>query len=60
MTEEQTSDIRLRSRIWSVLRAMVFIAVIVFIWMGMAKTATALVAIALIMGWVNLYQLRSQ
>lgn len=60
MTQEQTSDIRLRSRIWSVLRAMVFIAVIVFIWMGMAKTATALVAIALIMGWVNLYQLRSQ
>ena len=60
MTEEQTSDIRLRSRIWSVLRAMVFIAVIVFIWMGMAKTACALVAVALIMGWVNLYQLRSQ
>ena len=60
MTEEQTSDIRLRSRVWSVLRAMVFVAVIVFIWMGMAKTATALVAIALIMGWVNLYQLRSQ
>ena len=60
MTQEQTSDIRLRSRIWSVLRAMVFIAVIVFIWMGMAKTATALVAIALIMGWFNLYQLRSQ
>ena len=60
MTEEQTSDIRLRSRIWSVLRAMVFVAVIVFIWMGMAKSACALVAVALIMGWVNLYQLRSQ
>ena len=60
MTEEQTSDIRLRTRIWSVLRAAVFIAVIVFIWMGMAKTACALVAVALIMGWVNLYQLRSQ
>ena len=59
MTEEQTSDIRLRTRIWSVLRAMVFIAVIVFIWMGMAKTACALVAVALITGWVNLYQLRS-
>ena len=60
MTEEQTSDIRLRTRIWSVLRAAVFIAVIVFIWMGMAKSACALVAVALIMGWVNLYQLRSQ
>ena len=60
MTEEQTSEIRLRTRIWSVLRAAVFIAVIVFIWMGMAKSACALVAVALIMGWVNLYQLRSQ
>jgi hypothetical protein len=28
--------------------------------MGMAKTATAFVGIALIMGWVNLFQLRSQ
>ena len=60
MTEEQTSDIRLRTRIWSILRAMVFIAVIMFIWMGMTKTACALVGVALVMGWVNLYQLRSQ
>jgi CDP-diacylglycerol--glycerol-3-phosphate 3-phosphatidyltransferase len=28
--------------------------------MGMAKTATAFVGIALVMGWVNLFQLRSQ
>jgi len=60
LTEEQTSEIRLRTRVWSVLRAAVFLAVIVFIWLGMAKTATALVLVALIMGWVNLYQLRSQ
>ena len=57
---EKTSDVRLRSRIWSVLRAIVFICVIIFIWNGMAKTACAFVAIALVMGWVNLYQLRSQ
>ena len=57
---EKPSDVRLRSRVWSVLRALVFICVIIFIWNGMAKTACAFVAIALIMGWVNLYQLRSQ
>lgn len=56
---EPASEIRFRTRIWSVLRAAVFVAVIVFIWMGMAKTACALVAIALIMGWVNLYRLRA-
>ena len=57
---EKPSDVRFRSRVWSVLRALVFVCVIVFIWNGMAKTACAFVAIALIMGWVNLYQLRSQ
>lgn len=57
---ENTSDVRFRSRVWSVLRAIVFVCVIFFIWNGMAKTACAFVGIALIMGWVNLYQLRSQ
>ena len=57
---ENTTDVRLRSRIWSLLRALVFVCVIIFIWLGMAKTACAFVLIALIMGWVNLYQLRSQ
>lgn len=57
---EKPSDVRLRSRVWSVLRALVFVCVIFFIWNGMAKTACAFVAIALIMGWVNLYQLRCQ
>ncbi len=57
---ERPSEVRFRTRIWSVLRAIVFVCVIVFIWLGMAKTATAFVVIALIMGWVNLYQLRSQ
>ncbi len=56
----KASGVRLRSRIWSILRAIVFICVIVFIWMGMAKTATAFVGIALVMGWVTLFQLRSQ
>jgi len=59
MSENRT-EIRLRSRVWSVLRALVFICVIIFTWLGMAKTACAFVTIALIMGWVNLYQLRSQ
>jgi CDP-diacylglycerol--glycerol-3-phosphate 3-phosphatidyltransferase len=59
MSENRT-DVRLRSRIWSLLRALVFVCVIIFIWLGMAKTACAFVLIALIMGWVNLYQLRSQ
>lgn len=57
---DNTSNARLRSRIWSILRAIVFVCVIVCIWMGMAKTATAFVGIALVMGWVNLFQLRSQ
>jgi len=57
---EKTSDVRFRTRIWSVLRAIVFICVIIFIWNGMSKTACAFVGIALVMGWVNLYQLRSQ
>ncbi|WP_295684113.1 CDP-alcohol phosphatidyltransferase family protein [uncultured Fibrobacter sp.] len=56
----KASGVRLRTRIWSILRAIVFICVIVFIWMGMAKMATAFVGIALVMGWVNLFQLRSQ
>lgn len=57
---EPAEEVRLRTRIWSVLRALVFVAVIIFIWQGMAKTACAFVAIAMIMGWVNLYQLRAQ
>ncbi len=57
---DNNSDIRFRTRIWSILRALIFVCVIVFIWQGMTKTACAFVAIALIMGWVNLYQLRSQ
>ncbi|MCF0222884.1 MAG: CDP-diacylglycerol--glycerol-3-phosphate 3-phosphatidyltransferase [Fibrobacter sp.] len=60
MSDAKPSDVRLRTRIWSVLRAMVFICVIIFIWMGMAKTASAFVLIAMIMGWVNLFQLRAQ
>ena len=56
----KASGVRLRSRIWSILRAIVFVCVIVFIWMGMAKMATAFVGIALVMGWVTLFQLRSQ
>ena len=57
---EKPSEVRLRTRIWSVLRALVFVCVIFFIWNGMAKTAAAFVLVALVMGWVNLYQLRSQ
>ena len=57
---EKTSDVRLRTRVWSVLRALVCVCVIIFIWEGWTKTACAFVGIALIMGWVNLYQLRSQ
>lgn len=60
LTEEKKSEVRLRTRIWSAMRAVVFLAVIAFIWLGMARTACAFVGIALIMGWVNLYQLRSQ
>ena len=57
---EKPSDVRLRSRIWSILRAFVFVCVIVFIWEGWTTMACSFVGIALIMGWVNLYQLRSQ
>ena len=57
---EKTSDIRLRSRIWSILRALVFVCVIFFIWEGWTTMACSFVGIALIMGWVNLYQLRFQ
>lgn len=60
MSEENTSDVRLRTRVWSILRALVFIAVIIFIWQGMSKTATAFVLVAMVMGWVNLYQLHAQ
>lgn len=57
---EIPSGVRFRTRIWSILRALIFVCVIVFIWLGMTKTACAFVLIALIMGWVNQYQLRSQ
>jgi len=60
LTEEKKSEVRFRTRIWSALRAIVFVAVTVFIWLDMSKTACALVGVALVMGWVNLYQLRSQ
>lgn len=59
-TEENVSDVRLRSRIWSALRVAVFICVTAFIWNDMPKTAAGFVVIALAMGWVNLYQLRSE
>ena len=54
MTEpENASDVRFRSRVWSVLRALVFVCVIIFIWEGWTKTACSFVCIALVMGWVN-------
>lgn len=56
---ENTSDVRLRSRIWSLLRAAVFICVIIFIWLDLTKFAIAFVLIALIMGWVSQFKLRS-
>ena len=55
---DSPSNIRLRSRIWSVLRAIVFVCVIAFIWLGMTKTAIALVVAALAMGWVSQYKLK--
>ena len=60
MNEVTKTEVRFRNRLWSVLRAIVFICVIAFIWQGMTKMATAFVAIALIMGWFKLYQLRGQ
>ncbi|MCF0215154.1 MAG: CDP-diacylglycerol--glycerol-3-phosphate 3-phosphatidyltransferase [Fibrobacteraceae bacterium] len=57
---ETTSDVRLLGRIWSILRACVFVAVIVFTWLGMTKTASVLVLIALVMGWVASYKLKFQ
>ncbi len=57
---KEKEERRLRTRIWSALRALIFVCVIVFIWNGMQKTAAAFVLIALVMGWVNLFQLRSQ
>lgn len=57
---EKASEVRLRTRIWSVLRAAIFVCVIIFIWMGMLKTACAFVGVALVMGWVNLYRLHAQ
>ena len=55
---DSPSNIRLRSRVWSVLRAIVFVCVIAFIWLGMTKTAIALVVAALAMGWVSQYKLK--
>ena len=61
MTEpENPSDVRMRTRVWSVLRALVFICVIIFIWEGWTTMACSFVGIALVMGWVNLFQLKSQ
>ena len=60
MTESKKSEVRFLNRLWSALRAIVFVCVIVFTWLGMAKTACAFVAIALVMGWYKLYQLRGQ
>ncbi len=60
MTESKKSEVRFLNRLWSVLRAIVFVCVIVFTWLDMAKTACAFVAIALVMGWYKLYQLRGQ
>ena len=61
MTEpENTSDVRLRSRVWSILRALIFVCVIIFIWEDWTTMAFSFVGIALIMGWVNLFQLKSQ
>ena len=60
MNEASKSEVRFRNRLWSALRAIVFVCVIVFIWLCMSKMAIAFVAIALVMGWYNLYQLRGQ
>lgn len=62
MNKESTSPttLRLRGRIWSILRALLFVLVIFFIWSEKTFLATSCVLAALIMGWINTYQLHVQ
>ena len=52
--------LRLRGRIWSILRALLFVLVIYFIWSEKTFFAATCVLAALIMGWINTYQLHVQ
>ena len=61
MTHDNNADtIRLRGRIWSALRILLFIFVIYFIWTEKTFFASVCVLAALIMGWINTYQLHIQ
>ena len=61
MTHDNNADtIRLRGRIWSALRTLLFIFVIYFIWTEKTFFASVCVLAALIMGWINTYQLHIQ
>lgn len=52
--------LRIRGRFWSVLRALLFVLVIYFIWNEKTFIAATCVLAALIMGWINTYQLHIQ
>lgn len=56
----QSQTLRLRGRIWSILRALIFVLVIYFIWTEKTFFAATCVLAALIMGWINTYQLHVQ
>ncbi len=58
--KERLFNLRIQGRFWQIFRAVLFIPIIVFIWMESNYLAALFVSISLVLGWINLYQLRVQ
>ena len=53
-------NLRMRGRVWRIIRAFIFVPIFYFIWTENNIPAAGCIAMALIMSWINNYQLRVQ
>jgi len=53
-------NLRMRGRVWRIIRAFIFVPIFYFIWTENNIPAAGFIAMALLMSWINNYQLRVQ
>lgn len=60
MPLSESLKLRMRGRVWRLIRTAIFIPIIYCIWTEHSLLAASCIAVALIMGWLNMYELRVQ
>ncbi|MFA6622722.1 MAG: CDP-diacylglycerol--glycerol-3-phosphate 3-phosphatidyltransferase [Fibrobacteraceae bacterium] len=60
MPLSESLKLRMRGRVWRLIRTAIFFPIIYCIWTEHSLLAASCIAVALIMGWLNMYELRVQ